>query len=1586
MSKPAYLIFHRDHALDPAGIHSGAEMATLFLSRFLAKRGFKVVLCAQLVGGETEKDGVQFWDLGATFDVAAALERARALGSYHLLSAGLAVPLLLSQKEKGCLSRCLISHDRAGGDSGIDAKILSRIVDCIFCVSNAQKDVFVKAGLDPAKVVVIHNGVDLDIFQPGDVETRNLRKIVFVGALVVDKGLHVLLQSYAKLKQKYSDLTIDVYGSSSLWYREEYINPSDIEKQLPGVKFHGKVPQTKIAEAFRTAGLCVVPSIWFDPFPLVSIDAQACGCPVVAFDVGGLKEGIQDKATGIVVKEISEDALTRALDDLLSNKDKLKEFSRNALQLSRPRFTWEKLIETVTSNCEKAAASRSFKTPKIGLISTWNQECGLAAYARNLFSELPKGSYVVLSEETSDKKTAADEPFVKRCWSKTGVDFADLSKIIVEERIEVLFFNVHTHYRFWPQPATSEFFRALKSKGIKIVAHLHNTYTIDKQLQTFLSEVDRVVVLSPENRLEAIANGASPDAVSVIPNGIKVKTISATEKTKIRTKLGVPAGENLLVCFGFIQPHKGMEGLLEAVYYLNGRGIPTRGIIAGNPAPSDPNSQEYAKQLQSIASQHGIADRVQFLNRFISEEEVNEYLSAADLVLMNYRSQHYEASAACAQALGAGAIVATSIAPAFQPFSDAVWHLSSGYPAAVSMEILLTNEKLRNEIKEKAKKHCETYQWPNIAITLQQILQQTMCKKQITQFKENEVVKAQSTGSKKLPTKGAGLKVLMQNRPNANQQKGGDTFIMEKTKAGLEKLGVKVTVDLEAKEDAGNYDIVHLFNFVLPDMVKFYGERALAAKKPFVVTSMYEDIPMFHNQSVGVARTLIEYVRNGQNKEWFEANKIDITRIPSSNKFDNTWTSTHASAIYASGNREADTLRRDYKDCTRIDVMPVAYDIGAEGNAEDFIREYGVKDFILCVGRLESRKNQLMLLKALEDSEIPVVLAGGGFTYQPDYEDAVRKFKRKGKTLLLGRITPHMLASAYKAARIHALPSWYELPGIVSLEAAYYGCNIVVTDAGTARDYFGDKAFYCESWSESSILQAVLAAYNSPLKEGLKEVAMKNTWDSVAERVLDSYGSIVEPQAQATSEATQTPLQVYDLDSGITDFQEILEQGELAAKARDFAAAHELLANAERINAQSVRLMRARGAVFLAEGNVDRARDYFERGLQLDPAHSRMYSGLGMCEMQSKQPEKAYDNFVKALYIAPHELVAILQLLECSYTLNRFDDLERVLRRYLLDHPTDKEMQYCLAGCLYKQGRFDEAETMANNILAEDAQHLGSKQLISAIADERAKLESAKVKEEKPVEKVVEKQVTAEESATNAAPQFDSLDIRISEIEEMKREKNYAEVLKGCAEVSHFHNLREDQKEKIALLQAEVEVLEGDIEKADAQYDAILAKNPKAARALCGKGAITAHRKSWDKAEEYFKEAHSINENYDVALAGLGLCAYASKDYDKAWEYFIKAVENNPENVRALFGVIELGYPLKRLPQVEHALRIYLEMHPVDFEFVYALAGCYFAQDKFAEASAELDKICLFQPDHKNANELRAIVNEKVGGSRVSNV
>jgi tetratricopeptide (TPR) repeat protein len=100
-----------------------------------------------------------------------------------------------------------------------------------------------------------------------------------------------------------------------------------------------------------------------------------------------------------------------------------------------------------------------------------------------------------------------------------------------------------------------------------------------------------------------------------------------------------------------------------------------------------------------------------------------------------------------------------------------------------------------------------------------------------------------------------------------------------------------------------------------------------------------------------------------------------------------------------------------------------------------------------------------------------------------------------------------------------------------------------------------------------------------------------------------------------------------------------------------------------------------------------------------------------------------------------------------------------------------------------------------------------------------------------------------------------------------------------------------------------------------------------------------------------------------------------------AFHLFQEATRRNPENSRAILGVLQLGYPLKKYNEIENTLRSYLDLHPASIDMLYSLAGVLYAQRRLGEARSEVAKILIFEPENSRATELKRLIEEGEFGS-----
>jgi len=166
-------------------------------------------------------------------------------------------------------------------------------------------------------------------------------------------------------------------------------------------------------------------------------------------------------------------------------------------------------------------------------------------------------------------------------------------------------------------------------------------------------------------------------------------------------------------------------------------------------------------------------------------------------------------------------------------------------------------------------------------------------------------------------------------------------------------------------------------------------------------------------------------------------------------------------------------------------------------------------DLVLCVARIEGIKNQLNLIKALNNTRYRLLLIGEAAPNQQRYYEECRALAASNVSFI-GHLSQEELVNYYQQAKVHVLPSWYESCGLASMEAAAMGCTIVATRNGFAESYLGNDAFYCDPASWASIFTAVDAAAKTPSNTVLRErITNDYTWKQAATRTLEAYKKVI---------------------------------------------------------------------------------------------------------------------------------------------------------------------------------------------------------------------------------------------------------------------------------------------------------------------------------------------------------------------------------------------------------------------------------------------------------------------------------------------
>lgn len=358
------------------------------------------------------------------------------------------------------------------------------------------------------------------------------------------------------------------------------------------------------------------------------------------------------------------------------------------------------------------------------------------------------------------------------------------------------------------------------------------------------------------------------------------------------------------------------------------------------------------------------------------------------------------------------------------------------------------------------------------------------------------------------------MRVLMISRPTHYSSPGGDTVQLECTAEFLRKLGVEIDISLGAKPaDYHSYDLLHFFNIIRPGTILPHIRRS---GKPFVVSTIYVEYTEYERS---IQEGIGGFIRKILPSDVLDYLKVLARRIKNGEPIGSLqylcighrasikYVANRASMLLPNSNSEYNRLAAKYGIKTAFVPIPNAIHSSIFSDAVQ--PNWSFIDAIVCVARIEGLKNQLNLIKAMHGLDMRLFVIGQHSPNHVAYYQECRNVAGTNVTFI-EHLPQQELSGIYKAARVHAMPSWFETTGLSSLEAAAMGCNIVISDKGDQREYFKDFAFYCDPGNIDSIRRVVIKAYHAQRNQSFAKYIKNNfIWEKTAEKTLDAYNSIL---------------------------------------------------------------------------------------------------------------------------------------------------------------------------------------------------------------------------------------------------------------------------------------------------------------------------------------------------------------------------------------------------------------------------------------------------------------------------------------------
>jgi len=211
--------------------------------------------------------------------------------------------------------------------------------DVVTCVSISLRDSLLKVVPKLRLCKIVYAGIDLDYINSIPIPKINKNYIISLRRLIPSKGIDLLIRAFKDISIEYPTITLIIAGDGS--EKNKLIQLSKSLHIYNKVKFIGTVSLDKSISLLKGAICTIVPSL-SEGGSLVNIEAQAALCPVIASNVGGIPEYVQDGISGLLFKSKDESDLVTKIRVMIDNPELRKNLIKGGVKHAR-NFSWEKL-------------------------------------------------------------------------------------------------------------------------------------------------------------------------------------------------------------------------------------------------------------------------------------------------------------------------------------------------------------------------------------------------------------------------------------------------------------------------------------------------------------------------------------------------------------------------------------------------------------------------------------------------------------------------------------------------------------------------------------------------------------------------------------------------------------------------------------------------------------------------------------------------------------------------------------------------------------------------------------------------------------------------------------------------------------------------------------------------------------------------------------------------------------------------------------------------------------------------------------------------------------------------------------------
>lgn len=585
------------------------------------------------------------------------------------------------------------------------------------------------------------NGVELpDNFQtlkPYPLKTKKSVRFLHISSAFPRKGVDLLLKAYFNCFTAEDDVCLVLktfdnphnrVGEQLKQLQAQYSNGPEVEW------INCDLPEGELYGLYKSAS-CYVHAARGEGFGLPVAEAMLAKVPVIVSNNTGLADFCHEDTASLVPytmeysrSHVSAEHSRWAAPDVNVLGEKMVEFFKNptsdvvlqrvkrAYELISTRYTWEAVAKRWMSFIDWAQEHQ--KKPKVAMVTTWNNKCGIAEYTRFQCEAMAPTTQFFIYPNYGVELLRKDEDYVRRrTWhSAFSGDAKELIQLLKENQEEIV--HIQFNFGFFSLDSLKAIIEELKDEK-KIIITFHKTADADvggkivslASIRDALNQCYKLVVHQDRDRETLEQFGVWADKIQVIALG----QISYEQRDQAEVSKQLDLNRSLILgSYGFLLPHKGILENIKALPELK-KNYPDVLYIVCCAMHEAQESRNYYETCQAYVKKHNLESNVVFVTDFLPLEESMVLLQACHVLLMTYLPTEESASGAVRFCVAAQRPLITSKQKIFDEFKDCTLQIERVTPQNIAQAILKVLSTDQSQVLQRMKEHIKATSWESVA-------------------------------------------------------------------------------------------------------------------------------------------------------------------------------------------------------------------------------------------------------------------------------------------------------------------------------------------------------------------------------------------------------------------------------------------------------------------------------------------------------------------------------------------------------------------------------------------------------------------------------------------------------------------------------------------------------------------------------------------------------------------------------------------------------------------------------------------------------------------------------------------------------